>query len=93
MADQHPPANEEKRYKYTDETQVSVDRRYTPLRIAGWIIAALLVIFGIVWLGYAIGLLAAVFPVGVDIFEGWIWGMLGVAGIVLIVLLIRGAKS
>jgi hypothetical protein len=91
MIDEKPPADEEKRYKYTDETQTKVDRRYSPLRVLSWIIAILLVIFGVVWLGYAIGLLAAVFPVGVDIFGGWIWGMLGLAGIALIVILIRGA--
>lgn len=92
MVDQKTPADEEKRYKYTDETQAKVDTRYTPLRIFGWIVAVLLVFFGVVWLGYAVGLLAAVFP-NVTLFEGWIWGMLGLAGIVLIALLIRGAKS
>jgi hypothetical protein len=91
MIDEKPPANEEKRYKYTDETQEKVDKRYSPLRAFSWIIAILLVIFGIVWLGFAVGLLAAAIPAGVGIFEGWIWGMLGLAGVVLLVLLLRGA--
>jgi hypothetical protein len=81
------PVREENRYKHTDEDQEKVNRRFTPLRILTWIVAILFLLSGLLWLGYAVGLVAAaVIPGQPDLFRGWIWGILGVAGVVLVVI-------
>jgi uncharacterized membrane protein (DUF485 family) len=87
------PVREENRYKHTDETQQSFNTKVTPLRILTWIVAILLVFSGVLWLGYAVGLLAAVVPGEPGIFQGWIWGMLGVVGLVIIIALLVSARS
>jgi hypothetical protein len=89
MENQEPPAREDARYKHTDETQKTYNRRFTPVRIIVWIVAILFILSGIIWLGYAVGLLTALMPGGPGIFEGWIWGMVGAAGIILLLFLLQ----
>jgi hypothetical protein len=82
------PVREENRYKHTDETQEKVNTRFTPLRIVTWIVAILFIVSGVIWLGYAVGLLAAAVPGEPSIFQGWIWGMVGVIGLGLLIYLL-----
>jgi hypothetical protein len=82
------PVREENRYKHTDETQEKVNTRFAPLRIVTWIVAILFILSGVIWLGYAVGLLAAAVPGEPGIFQGWIWGMVGVIGLGLLIYLL-----
>lgn len=86
------PVREENQYKHTDATQESINKKFTPLRLVTWVIAILFILSGIIWLGYAVGLLAAAIP-GTGIFEGWIWGMLGLVGVVIALVLVFSARS
>ena len=93
MDDHEPPAREDARIKYTGETTESINKKYTPIRLLTWIVAILFVVFGVIWLGYALGLLAVLFPGGPGIFEGWIWGIAGLVGIGLVAYLIYMART
>lgn len=73
-----------------EETQVKVDRRISPFRIFAGIIAVLMILAGIIWAGQLIGLLTAVLPAGPGLFEGWLWGMLGVIGLILLAAILWG---
>jgi hypothetical protein len=77
---------------HTDETQASRDVKFAPLALLTWIVAILFVLTGIMWLGYAVGLLAALLPGGPGLMEGWIGGIIGVIGVVMVVLLIAQAR-
>ncbi len=74
-----------------EETQVKIDQRISPFRIFVGLIAVLMILAGIVWAGQMIGLLTAVLPAGPGFFEGWLWGMLGVLGLVLLAAILWGA--
>jgi hypothetical protein len=93
MTEQEPPVREEQRYKYTDETQKSVDKKFTPMRLVVWVIAVLFIVFGMIWLGYALGLLAAIIPGGPGIFEGWVWGIIGLIGVAVAAFLVYSAQK
>jgi hypothetical protein len=67
-----------------DESQVKIDRRMRTFRIFVGLIAVLLVLGGIVWVAQMVGLLTAVLPAGPGFLEGWLWGMLGVLGVILL---------
>jgi hypothetical protein len=75
-----------------DESQVKIDRRMSPFRIFVSLIAVLLILGGIVWIAEMVGLLAAVLPAGPGFFEGWIWGMLGVFGLILLLIILLNAR-
>jgi hypothetical protein len=90
--DKGTPVREENRYKHTDETQQSVNKRFTPLRLLTWIVAFLLIFSGVLWLGYAVGIAAAIMPGETGLFEGWIWGMMGVLGIAIVIALVVSAR-
>jgi hypothetical protein len=76
-----------------EETQVKVDRRISPFRIFVGLIAVLMVLAGIVWLGQMIGLMTAMLPAGPGFFEGWLWGMLGVIGLIILTAILLGART
>jgi hypothetical protein len=67
-----------------DESQVKVDRRISPFRIFVGLIAVLLILGGIVWIAEIVGIITAVLPAGPGFFQGWLWGMLGVFGLILL---------
>jgi hypothetical protein len=75
-----------------EDTQVKVDRRMSPFRLFVGFVAILMVLAGIVWAGQMIGLLAAVLPAGPGILEGWLWGMAGVLGMVLLAVILWGRR-
>jgi hypothetical protein len=76
-----------------EETQVKVDHRISPFRIFVGLIAVLMVLAGIVWLGQMIGLMTAMLPAGPGFFEGWLWGMLGVIGLIILTAILLGART
>jgi hypothetical protein len=76
-----------------DESQVKIDRRMSPFRIFVGVIAVLLVLGGIVWIAQMVGLLTAVLPAGPGFFEGWVWGMLGVLGVILLGVILFNARK
>jgi hypothetical protein len=76
-----------------DESQVKIDRRMSPFRIFVSLIAVLLILGGIVWIAEMVGLLTAVLPGGPGFFEGWIWGMLGVFGLILLLIILLNARK
>jgi hypothetical protein len=71
-----------------EETQVKTDRRMSPFRIFAVIIALLMILAGIVWFGQLVGFVAAVLPAGPNFLEGWLWGMVGVVGVIVLVMLL-----
>jgi hypothetical protein len=75
-----------------DESQVKIDRKMSPFRIFVSLIAVFLVLGGIVWIAEMVGLLTAVLPAGPGFFEGWIWGMLGVSGLILLLIILLNAR-
>jgi hypothetical protein len=75
-----------------DESQVKMDRRMSPFRIFVSFIAVLLILGGIVWIAEMVGLLTAVLPAGPGFFEGWLWGMLGVFGLILLGIILLNAR-
>jgi hypothetical protein len=75
-----------------DESQVKIDRRMSPFRIFVGLIAVLLILGGIVWIAELVGLLTAVLPAGPGFFEGWIWGMLGVFGLILLLIILLNTR-
>jgi hypothetical protein len=76
-----------------DESQVKIDRRMSPFRIFVSLIAILLLLGGIVWVAQMVGLLTAVLPAGPGFFEGWIWGMLGIFGLILLLIILLNARN
>ena len=73
------------------ESQVKMDRRMSPFRIFVSLIAVLLILGGIVWIAEMVGL-TAVLPAGPGFFEGWLWGMLGVFGLILLGIILLNAR-
>jgi hypothetical protein len=64
-----------------------------PFRILVWALAILLVLSGILWLGQAFGILGVLLTGELTFFEGWLWGVLGLLGLVLLIILVYNARS
>jgi hypothetical protein len=75
-----------------DESQVKMDRRMSPFRVFVSFIAVLLILGGIVWIAEMVGLLTAVLPAGPWFFEGWLWGILGIFGLILLGIILLNAR-
>ncbi len=56
-------------------------------------IAVLMILMALVYAGEVAGLVAAALPGGMGATGGWVWGMIGLIGIVLLVVVIYGARS
>jgi hypothetical protein len=66
---------------------------WTGVRIIFWILAGLLVLASLLWLGQIFGLMAAVLPGGTDPLGAALWGGAGVVGLALLIILIRAARE
>jgi hypothetical protein len=56
------------------------------------LVAVLLVFSGVLWLGQAFGILAVLVTGELRFFEGWLWGVLGLLGLMLLVVLVYGSQ-
>ena len=65
----------------------------SPLRLFVGLVAVLMVFIGILWLGEVFGLLAALIPGGLQVFQGFVWGVVGLAGLVVLFLLYLFARN
>lgn len=73
---------------YDTENRAPARSNMGPWRPVIWIVTALLLFSGAVWLASLLGYAFALFPGLPDFFSGWIWGVAGLIGICLMVVLL-----
>jgi hypothetical protein len=66
---------------------------WSVVRVVVWIVAGLMLLAGLLWLGQLFGLVAAVLPGGADPVSTGIWAGLGIVGLALMVFLWRAARG
>lgn len=96
MNPERPPAPDEIEEGQIEETHFKQARTvwdpFDPRRIVVGVLAIALILMSLLWIGHAVGLLVAFYPGGLLELETWVWGTVGLLGLLLLVVAVVGFR-